>query len=294
MAGQAKALSERTRQVISQMVFAIFVPLFFAGIGLKVDFFKNFDLFLVLFVTLISMIGKFYGAWLGVNFTKISKDNRLSIAIAHTPGGSMEILVGLLAFEYKLITESVFVALVFGAVATSVALGPWLSYSIKKRKEISILEYFSHRNIVAELKSGDRDKAIQELCELLGKQEDMPDVETLYTAVLRRENIMGTAIEEGVAIPHTRLPLLKRPVIAFGKSSAGVEWNSPDGKPTHFIFLILTPQEEDDIQVQILALIAKAVSEEETRDAIMQAKETDEIWNILQTTFTSHRIIRKS
>lgn len=101
MAGGAKALSERTRQVISQMVYAIFVPLFFAAVGLKVDFFKNFDLFMVLFVTVISIGGKFFGAWLGASFTKVPKVNRLSIAIAHTPGGAMEVVVGFLAFEYN-------------------------------------------------------------------------------------------------------------------------------------------------------------------------------------------------
>lgn len=293
MAGQARTLSERTRQVISQMVFAIFVPLFFAGIGLKVDFLKNFNLFLVLFVTSISLIGKFFGAWLGVSFTKISRANRLSIAIAHTPGGTMEIVVGLIAFEYNLISEPVFVALVFGAVISSVMLGPWLNYSIKRRKEISILEYFSPRAIIPELKSDQRDKAIGELCQLISEQEDMPEREALYEAVIQRENAMGTAIEEGVAVPHARLALLKRPVITFGKSLTGIEWNSPDGKPTHFIFLILTSQQEDDTQVQILALIAKVMSEEETRNVIMTAKDSQEIWRIFQNSFTSQHIIKK-
>ena len=191
------------------MVFAIFVPLFFAGIGLKVDFFKNFNLLLVLFVTLISVTAKFYGAWLGVSFTKISKANRLSIAIAHTPDGTMEILVGLLAFEYNLIIEPVFVALVFSAVISSVILGPWLSYSIRKRKEISVLEFFSRRAIMSELGTADRDEAIRKLCEIIGEQEGILDTEMLYSAVLQRENVMGTAIEEGVAVPHAR-PILAK------------------------------------------------------------------------------------
>lgn len=293
MAGQANALSERTRQVISQMVFAIFVPLFFAGIGMKIDFLKNFNFFLILFVTVISIAGKFYGAWLGASFTKISKTNRLPIAIAHTPGGTMEIVIGLLAFEHGFITESIFVSLVFGAIISSVILGPWLSYSIRKRKEISILEYFSHRHIISELKAFERDKAIQELCERVEQHEEMPQTENIYEAVLERERIMGTAIEENIAIPHARLSLLKKPVILFGKSLAGIEWNSPDGKLAHFIFLILTPEAVDDVQVQILAHIAGVMSDEQTRNVIMQAKDSHEIWAILQKTFTTLNIRRK-
>lgn len=293
MAGEAKALSERTRQVISQMVYAIFVPLFFAGIGLKLDFMKNFDLFLVLFVTIISMLGKFFGAWLGVNFTNLSKADRLPIAIAHIPGGSMEIIVGLLAFKYNLISEPVFVAIVFGAVASSIVLGPCLSYSIRKRKKISVLEFFSRRTIIAELEVSDRDKAIHKLCEIAAEVEEIPEVKSFYIPVLQRENVMGTAIEEGVAVPHARLSFLKRPIIALGRSITGIEWNSPDGKPTNFIFLILTPQEDDAAQVQILSLIARAMSDNQVRRDIIYAKDNDEIWNILQKSLSSSQIIKK-
>src|SRR5262249_37962888 len=62
MAGEARALSERTRQILSQMVHAVFVALFFAGIGLRLDFFTNFNAPLVLFVTVVSIVGKFGGA----------------------------------------------------------------------------------------------------------------------------------------------------------------------------------------------------------------------------------------
>ncbi len=46
MAGSARALTERTRHVISQMVHAIFVPLFFASIGLRIDFLNILIFFL--------------------------------------------------------------------------------------------------------------------------------------------------------------------------------------------------------------------------------------------------------
>lgn len=292
MAGEAKALSEKTRQVISQMVYAIFVPLFFVGIGLKIDFFKNFDIFLALFVSFIGIAGRFFGAWLGVTLSGASKMNRLSIAIAHTPGGAMEIVVGLLALEYRLISEPVFVAIVFGAVLSSVILGPWLSHSIKQRKEISVLEYFSSRSIIADLKTNNKEKAIGELCELATEQGNVPEAEDICFAVLGRENEMGTAIEEGIAVPHARFPFLPKPTIVFGRSVAGIEWNSPDGKPTHFIFLILTSQ-DDEYQVQILALIARVMSNKGIREEILRAKDSQEIWLILHRAFNYQHIKKR-
>lgn len=293
MAGEAKALSERTRQVISQMVFAVFVPFFFTGIGLRVDFFRNFDPFLVTFVSVIGIGGRFLGGWLGALAANVSRANRLSISIAHIPGGAMEIVIGMLALQYHLITEAVFIAIVCGAIASSIILGPWLSHSIRRRKEVSVLEFFSRRTIAAQLKSADRDNAIRELCEIVVDGEGMYDADHLTEAVLQRENTMGTAIEEGIALPHARLRRLVKPIIAFGHSPFGIDWNSPDGKLTQYVFLILTPQEDDDIQVQILRAIATVMNNKETAERILKSKNSDEIWSVLQQSFTSLWVIRK-
>jgi len=293
MAGEARALSVRTRQVISQMVYAIFVPLFFVSIGLTVDFFANFDIFLVLFVAVISISGKFLGAWLGVNFTGLAKTNRLSIAIAHTPGGSTEIVIGLLALHYNLINPVMFVAIVCGAIISSIIFGPWLKYSVNRRKEIGILEFFSRETVIPELKAETRDNAIYELCALAAEQENSPQSDMLYAAVLERENLMATAVEEGITLPHGRLPSLRRPLVVFGRSVTGIDWDSPDGKPTHFVFLILTPEGDDEFQIQILRHIAKAMIEKDTRESIMRCGNAQELWGVLQKALTAKRIVRK-
>lgn len=292
MAGESKALSERTRQVISQMVYAIFIPIFFASIGLKIDFFSNFNLILVLLVSVISILAKFLGAWWGVAFTRQSKANRLPIAIAHTPGGTMEIVIGLLAFESKLITAPVFEAIVFGAVISSVILGPWLSWALKKRKEISILEFFSKRGLLLDLKAADRNAAIKELCELTAGQEDFPAVEEVYKAVVQREEAMGTGLEKGVAVPHARLEMIKKPLVLIGRSLTGIEWNSPDGKPANFIFLIFTPNDDDTAQIQLLASVAKMMIKDQNQKELMQAHDQEDMWLILHRAL-SERIIRR-
>ena len=89
---------------------------------------------------------------------------------------------------------------------------------------------------------------------------------------------MGTAIEEAVALPHARLGSLVKPIVAFGCSEAGIDWNSPDGNPSHFIFLILTSKEEDWAQVQILRIIAKAMSDKMHRESIMKCRGQQEVW----------------
>jgi len=293
LAGEAKELPERTRQVISQMVYAIFIPLFFARIGLGIDFLKNFNLFLVLFVTVIGISGKFIGAWLGARFTNLPAVNRMAVAVAHTPGGSMEIVIGTLALKYNLITQPMLIAIIFSGVLSSIILGPWLKFAFCGRKTISVLEFFSRREVIFQLKSSDRDGIIRELCLVAHEQGNMPSADRLSREVLKREESMGTAIEKGVAIPHARIQSLIRPVIVFGRSEQGVEWNSPDGLSTHFVFLILTPKEDDEIQVQILRIIAKAMSDDKIAKAIMKSGDQQELWDVLQNAFTERHIVRR-
>jgi Kef-type K+ transport system membrane component KefB/mannitol/fructose-specific phosphotransferase system IIA component (Ntr-type) len=292
MAGEAKELSERTRQIVSQMVYAVFVPLFFAGIGLKIDFAAHFDWFLVAFVAVIGIGSRYLGAWLGVGLTRLPRSNRAAIAVAHTPGGAMEIIVGLLALEYGLITAPVFVAFVFGALLSSVILGPWLNYSITRRKEVSILEFFSRASVIGDLKAAHRDQALRELSELAAAQERVHEAEDIYAAVQVRESEMGTALEGGLAIPHARFERMLRPIIVFGRSRTGIEdWDSPDGQHTHFIFLVLAPP-YSDAQVQILAHIVRTMQEPQVREWLFQAEDTEALWAVFSMAFAAKRVLR--
>ena len=89
MASDQNALSEHTRSVITQMVEALFVPIFFAGICLHIDFRANFVPSVVFAVTALSVAGKFAGAWIGARYSGANTHDRVPIAIAHIPGGSV-------------------------------------------------------------------------------------------------------------------------------------------------------------------------------------------------------------
>lgn len=75
-------------------------------------------------------------------------------------------------------------------------------------------------------------------------------------AVLEREDLMGTATGYGIAVPHARIPGLRRAVWTFGRSVSGVDWDAPDGRRVRLVFLILTPEEEAGLQLQMLSALA--------------------------------------
>ncbi|MCX5771702.1 MAG: cation:proton antiporter [Candidatus Hydrogenedentes bacterium] len=282
MAGGARALSENSRQIINQMVYAIFVPLFFANIGLKIDFLGNFDVFLAVLITVVGIAGRFLGPWLGVFLTRHPRENQYTIAIAHTAGGEMQIVVSILALEFKLITSPVFVAVVFAALVSSIVMGPWLAYSLRRRERVRVSDFLAPDLVIDNLAGRTRERAIGTLCTLASSQAAVAPGEDVCEAVLARERQLGTAMEEGVAIPHARLRTLERPVIAFGRSISGIDWNSPDAEPARFIFLILTPEKRGDVQVQIIGAIARAMSSARVRDALQAAGDKKELYNTLR------------
>jgi len=75
---------------------------------------------------------------------------------------------------------------------------------------------------------------------------------------------------------------LRRPLVVFGRSDGGLEWNAPDGLPVHLAFLILTPAQAANLQVQILAALARAMSDETTRQRLIHADTEDQAWTILR------------
>lgn len=288
MAGNATEISERSREIISQMVHAVFVPIFFASIGLRVDFIQNLDLLLVSVFTTVAVGGKFIGAWIGACGARLSRADSLSVGIAFIPGGAMEIILGMLALEIGLITETGFVAIVFAALFSSILVGPLFAWSLKRRQAVDICIFLVKKAIRVDLTGKSKWDVIVELCVQIEESTQTLKADQLITWVTGREEIMGTGLEKGVAVPHGRIPGITKPLIAFGRSLQGIDWDSRDGLPAHFIFLVLTPTQEEGMQVQILAAIARCMSQPDMQTKLMAAQEPDEIYQIL------HRSLRDS
>ncbi|MCE5184919.1 MAG: cation:proton antiporter [Planctomycetaceae bacterium] len=279
--GEAKGMSEDTRVVISQMVYAIFVPLFFANIGLKIDFAANFNLFLAVFLTALGIFGRYIGAWVGIGLSTVPYANRHLISIAHTPGGMMAIVVALLAYESRIITGEVFVAVVLSSVVSSIAIGPWMRQAMRTRAALRTAIYLRPEAVLPAMSAQSRQDAIFELAAIAASQIGPETRQSIADAALKRESDFGTAIGNAIAIPHVRIETVKRPVLVFGRCEADLDWDAPDGRPVHMIFFLVTPAGIHDVHVQVLAAIARAFQKLENRRIIEQAN-ADALYMVLR------------
>jgi len=277
MAGNTGEISAQTRDIISQIVHAIFVPIFFVSIGIRIDFIQNFNIVIVLIFSFVAVFGKYIGAWLGGILSRMPREDAVSIGIAHIPGGAMEIIIGILAYEMQLISEQVFVAIIFAAVVSSVAVGPFLAWSIKRRKWLDVGDFLLPGAVDTSLSGMTRWEIISELSDQISTQLKTIDSDRIRSAVFEREKAMGTSLEKGVAVPHARLEGIRQPVIAFGRTKLGVDWDSRDGMMTRFVFLVLTPICDEGVQVQILASIARLMMQQNTAVKLMSENDPSKL-----------------
>jgi len=89
------------------------------------------------------------------------------------------------------------------------------------------------------------------------------DKKAVLSALLAREEVMSTAIGNGIAIPHLRKfgsESIQEDIVEVAYLFEPVDWKAPDGQPVHTIFLVLAADETRHLE--ILAEIARLASDE--------------------------------
>ncbi len=133
--GDSEHLSEKAKEIVHQFINNIFAPLFFVSIGLKVNFLIHFDPLITLVIIVIAFAGKLIGCGVGAYLGGFSKRESLAAGFGMNARGAMEIILGLIALESGLISETIFVSLVIMALVTSMTSGPMMKWVLGPRNE---------------------------------------------------------------------------------------------------------------------------------------------------------------
>ena len=143
-------------------------------------------------------------------------------------------------------------------------------------------DFLAPEMVVPALQGRTKDDVIEELAEVVSKHHPEIDHWRLVGALQDRERLNSTALGEGVAIPHGKLPGVKRVVAAFGRSPQGVDFNSLDGKPTHLFLLLVAPEDSAGAHLKALARISRLLKDESVRARLMQAGDAASLYGIIR------------
>src|SRR2546427_312959 len=127
------------------------------------------------------------------------------------------------------------------------------------------------------------EEAVEQLAGAVARRyREEVDRAKLVQALEDREKLNSTALGEGVAIPHGKLPGLRRVIAAFGRSPGGVDFSSLDGKPTHLFFLLVAPEDSAGAHLKALARISRLLKDESFRQRLMRATTAADLYRTIR------------
>lgn len=98
---------------------------------------------------------------------------------------------------------------------------------------------------------------------------------------VEREQEFPTDLGVGVAVPHARCPGLTAPLVVFGRSADGVVFDPHGSGLVHLIFLLVTPEGQANVQVPLLAQVARVAGDPDLRRRLRAVNTPAEVTEIL-------------
>lgn len=133
-----------------------------------------------------------------------------------------------------------------------------------------------------DLQATDKQAAISELANTFVSEGVVINESVYLKTVMKREEESTTGIGFGVAIPHGKSAAVTEPSLAFGRSQAGIQYDSMDGKPVHLMFLIAVPETSNDEHLRILSKLSRKLMHEDVRQKLMTVTNIEEIYQIFE------------
>ncbi|GBE30398.1 PTS system fructose-specific EIIABC component [bacterium BMS3Bbin04] len=149
-------------------------------------------------------------------------------------------------------------------------------------------DLISHETIDLNLRSKIKETVIKNLVKKASDAHNL-QASSIIKAVLDRERALPTGVGQGVAVPHATLESLDKPIIGFGRTKAGINFDSIDGAPVHLIFLLITPGGDVPLHLKVLSRISRLCQQPALRDDLLSATSSQQILDALKAAEHSFR-----
>lgn len=146
---------------------------------------------------------------------------------------------------------------------------------------MKIVDFIREDLVVPELRASAKQEAIDELATHLASRLDAVRRDELIRVLTEREKLASTAIGEGVAIPHGKLNAIGQLVACVGRTRAGLDFDSMDGRPTHIFFVLVAPDNSTGVHLKALARISRLFKDPEFRTRLMAASDASEMFRVI-------------
>ena len=151
-------------------------------------------------------------------------------------------------------------------------LNPVQLHMILSPERILFLDYSSKRDVLLELAKN------------LATAPQIKNSQELALEILKREELMSTAIGRSIAIPHVRLPSITDLVVSVGISRVDiVDFNPLDDEPVRLVLMIAAAYNQHANYLQTLSFFSARLKNQALRTALLNAQTSAEVYDLLMT-----------
>ena len=142
--------------------------------------------------------------------------------------------------------------------------------------DVKLSDYINAERVLLDLKSTSKLEVLTEIAQFAHEKGLVSDPDPVFEGLFAREELISTAIGDGVAIPHARCKSAEGMFIIFARSQKGVDFDSLDGEPVYLFVTIIGPEDRDQDQLKVLSRTARLLKYPDFRNKFLRAETEEE------------------
>lgn len=146
---------------------------------------------------------------------------------------------------------------------------------------MNLSEYLNANAVRISTDISSKKRAPEDISRMLTGHAEFVSEKDVLTSLINREKLGSTGLGKGIAIPHGRLKGLERPVAAFLKLSAPIDYDAADGDPVDLVFGLLVPQDASSKHLEILASIAEMFHNTNQVEKLRECHDAEDLYKLL-------------
>ncbi len=149
--------------------------------------------------------------------------------------------------------------------------------------EIPVTSLMSPSMVQVPLDGRTKRSILEGLVEVAGRTYQIWEPASVLKAVLEREELMSTAFDNGVAIPHPRQTLIDsigESVVAFGRTTSPIPFGAANNQPTDMFFLVIC--RDTKTHLRVLARLGRMLQQPGFVDALREAEDSEAAYLVIR------------
>lgn len=140
---------------------------------------------------------------------------------------------------------------------------------------------FSKESIIPDLQSTDKDELFEEMLQAVVNAQPELNREEVLSALKERESKMTSGIIHSIAVPHCRVDTAHGIVGSIGIARNGIDYDSLDGAPVRFVFMLVCNSMEDSLHLEALKSLALVLKNPQFIQNLSECKSAAEVFDLL-------------